>query len=71
MQTISDAMIERLQNIIEASSPEDFEWWDKDTLLEENKSPEELKIARMDKLNQEGIARPLHKHNIEVYEKQD
>jgi hypothetical protein len=62
-------IIERLQNIMNESSADDHHWWDAKTIVHENKSDDEIKRDRIDKLNKEGVTRPLHKHNIETYEK--
>jgi hypothetical protein len=62
-------IIERLQNIMNESTAEDHHWWDSQTIIDENKTEEQIKRERIEQLNEEGVTRPLHKHNIETYEK--
>ena len=43
------------------------EYWDKKNILSENKSLEDVQKDRIKQLKKQGIAQPIHKHNIIDY----
>ncbi len=70
MKKTTDSFIERLQGIIESSKIEDFEYWDKNTILEENRTETEIKQDRMQQLKEQGVTHPIHKYNQVTYGKE-
>jgi uncharacterized protein YwgA len=56
-----------LERIMTNANIEDFEYWDKNAILEENREIKDVRNERINKLKKEGVLQPLHKHNIEDY----
>lgn len=70
MNKRTDSLVDRLQQMIENHAHElRLEIWDKKAILQENISKEERKNAQLSELKTQGVICPLHKHNIEKYEK--
>lgn len=64
----TSTLIERLQDIMQSQSASDHEWWDADAIMNENKSDDEKRDERIKTLDEQGITKPLHKHNQIDYE---
>lgn len=64
-----EANIHRLQELMQNTSPDDLylELWDKNTILQENKPTQDVQRERVNELRKQGIAQPIHKHNIVDY----
>ena len=70
MNKRTDSLVDRLQQMIENSKDDiKLEFWDKKAILQENMSKEDRKKAQLAELKTQGVICPLHKHNIEKYEK--
>ena len=70
MNKRTDSLVDRLQQMIENSKDDiKLEFWDKKAILQENMSKEDRKKAQLTELKTQGVICPLHKHNIEKYEK--
>lgn len=62
-------MNKELKELMANTSPDELysEYWDKKNILTENKSLEDVQKDRIKQLKKQGIAQPIHKHNIIDY----
>jgi hypothetical protein len=61
--------IQSLKQLIQNIDPNEIylEYWDIKNILIENKSLEDVQKDRIKQLKKQGIAQPIHKHNIVNY----
>jgi len=61
--------IQSLKQLIQNIDPNELylEYWDIKNILIENKSLEDVQKDRIKQLKKQGIAQPIHKHNIIDY----
>jgi len=61
--------IQSLKQLIQNIDPNELylEYWDIKNILIENKSLEDVQKDRIKQLKKQGIAQPIHKHNIVNY----
>jgi hypothetical protein len=61
--------IQSLKQLMQNIDPNELylEYWDIKNILIENKSLEDVQKDRIKQLKKQGIAQPIHKHNIVNY----
>jgi len=61
--------IQSLKQLIQNIDPNELylEYWDIKNILIENKSLQDVQKDRIKQLKKQGIAQPIHKHNIVNY----
>jgi len=61
--------IQSLKQLMQNIDPNEIylEYWDIKNILIENKSLEDVQKDRIKQLKKQGIAQPIHKHNIVNY----
>jgi len=62
-------MNKKLKELMTNTNPDELysEYWDKKNILSENKSLYDVQKDRIKQLKKQGIAQPIHKHNIIDY----